>query len=91
MARFARSGGEANSVAIRLARAASGKDNVAFCGYHGWHDWYLAANINSKDILDTHLLSGLETQGVPKGLEGTIFPFHYNDFSGLKKIVNEII
>jgi len=40
MARFARSGGEANAIAIRIARAASGKDNVAICGYHGWHDWY---------------------------------------------------
>ena len=89
MVRFARTGGEANAVAIRIARAASKKDNVAICGYHGWHDWYLAANINSKDILDTHLLSGLEPQGVPKGLEGTIFPFHYNDFLGLEKIVNE--
>ena len=50
MARFARSGGEANSVAIRLSRAASGRDNVAFCGYHGWHDWYLSANLKSKKL-----------------------------------------
>ena len=40
MVRFARSGGEANAIAIRIARAAAGKDNVAICGYHGWHDWY---------------------------------------------------
>ena len=45
MARFARTGGEANAVAIRIARAATGRDKVAFCGYHGWHDWYLAANL----------------------------------------------
>ena len=45
MAKFARTGGEANAIAIRIARSASGKKNVAFCGYHGWHDWYLSANI----------------------------------------------
>ena len=51
MVKFARTGGEANAIAIRIARAASGKDNVAFCGYHGWHDWYLATNIKSKKNL----------------------------------------
>jgi glutamate-1-semialdehyde 2,1-aminomutase len=89
MVRLARTGGEANAIAVRIARAASKKDNVAICGYHGWHDWYLAANINSKDGLNSHLLSGLEAQGVPRGLEGTIFPFHYNDFLGLENIVDE--
>ena len=39
MVRFSHSGGEVNSIAIRIARAASGKDKVAICGYHGWHDW----------------------------------------------------
>ena len=48
MVRFARSGGEANAIAIRIARAASGKDNVAVCGYHGWHDWYLSANLSGR-------------------------------------------
>ncbi len=89
MVRFARSGGEANSIAIRIARAASGKDNVAICGYHGWHDWYLASNINSKDNLTDHLLPGLESKGVPKNLNGTVFPFNYNDFEGLERIVND--
>ena len=89
MVRFCRSGGEANSVAIRIARAASGKDNVAVCGYHGWHDWYLAANLKSKRNLDKHLLSGLKFDGVPKYLEGTIFPFEYNNFDQLEKIVNQ--
>ena len=87
MVRFARTGGEANAIAIRIARAASGKDNVAICGYHGWHDWYLAANIKSEDELKSHLLSGLEANGVPKQLSGTVFPFEYNDFEGLKKII----
>ena len=51
MVRFARSGGEANAIAIRIARAATGKDKVAICGYHGWHDWYLSTNFwNSQRI-----------------------------------------
>ena len=55
-AKFTRTGGEANALAIRIARAASKKDKVAFCGYHGWHDWYLAANLGSKKTLDEHVL-----------------------------------
>ena len=87
MVRFARSGGEANAIAVRIARAASGKDNVAICGYHGWHDWYLASNLDSKDGLKDHLLPGLDSNGVPKGLEGTVHPFHYNNYDELEKIV----
>ena len=87
MARFARSGGEANAIAIRIARAASGKDNVAICGYHGWHDWYLSANLQEKGNLDGLLLPGLDTAGVPKCLKETVFPFKYNDFEQLESIV----
>tara|TARA_A100001015_G_scaffold207572_1_gene232147 strand:+ start:550 stop:2559 length:2010 start_codon:yes stop_codon:yes gene_type:complete len=87
MVRFARSGGEANAIAIRIARAATGKDNIAICGYHGWHDWYLATNLDRKDGLKDHLLPGLESNGVPKGLEGTIHPFHYNNYEELEDIV----
>lgn len=88
MVRFARSGGEANSIAIRIARAASGKDKVAICGYHGWHDWYLSANHNKGDELSSHLLSGLNPNGVPKNLKNTVYPFHYNDFEELRSIVD---
>ena len=88
MVRFARSGGEANSIAIRIARAASGKDGVAVCGYHGWHDWYLSANHNNTDNLSNHLLPGLEPLGVPKSLSNTVFPFQYNDYDGLVELVN---
>lgn len=88
MVRFARSGGEANSIAIRIARAASGKDNVAICGYHGWHDWYLSANHNQGDDLSSHLLSGLNPKGVPKSLRNTVYPFNYNDFEELLSIVD---
>ncbi len=87
MAKFARSGGEANAIAIRIARASSGKDNVAICGYHGWHDWYLASNLAGNESLDAHLLPGLEPNGVPKGLRGTVFPFQYNDIEALEKLM----
>lgn len=87
MVRFARSGGEANSIAIRIARAASGKDKVAICGYHGWHDWYLSTNLKNDNQLDDHLLPGLDPAGVPKGLIGTTLPFLYNDFDALLDIV----
>jgi glutamate-1-semialdehyde aminotransferase len=88
MVRFARSGGEANSIAIRIARAASGKDKVAICGYHGWHDWYLSANHNAGDTLSGHLLPGLNPLGVPKTLRDTVFPFHYNNFDELLNLVD---
>jgi glutamate-1-semialdehyde 2,1-aminomutase len=87
MVKFARSGGEANAISIRIARAASGKDKVAICGYHGWHDWYLSANIGSKKSLDGHLLPGLEPKGVPRELNGSVLPFKYNDFDGLFQLV----
>ena len=52
MVRYARCGGEAMAVAVRVARAATGREKVAFCGYHGWHDWYLAANLGDSAALD---------------------------------------
>jgi len=88
MVRLARSGGEANAIAIRIARAASGKDKVAICGYHGWHDWYLAANLKDIQGLDSHLLPGLNPTGVPQDLKGTTLPFRYNHFEELLDIVN---
>lgn len=87
MVRFARSGGEANAIAIRIARAATGKDKVAICGYHGWHDWYLSANLGDDENLAGHLLPGLEPNGVPKNLKGTVIPFNYNDIEGLESII----
>jgi len=89
MVRLARSGGEANAVAIRIARAASGKDKVAICGYHGWHDWYLSANLGDEQNLAGHLLPGLEPAGVPKALKGSVIPFIYNDFQELQDLVNK--
>ncbi len=87
MVRYARGGGEAMAVAVRIARAKTGRDRVALCGYHGWQDWYLAANLAEDHALDGHLLSGLEPAGVPRGLVGTALPFRYNQLGELKAIV----
>jgi glutamate-1-semialdehyde 2,1-aminomutase len=87
MVRYARSGGEAMAIAVRIARAYTGRDKVAFCGYHGWHDWYLAANLGAKDALSGHLQSGLDPVGVPRALSGSALPFQYNDLDALEKIV----
>lgn len=87
--RYARTGGEAMAIAVRIARAATKKDGVAFCGYHGWHDWYLAANLGTEDALGQHLLGGLNPLGVPKALQGTSFPFNYNKLSELKDILSK--
>lgn len=89
MVRFARSGGEANAIAIRIARAFTGRDKVAVCGYHGWHDWYLSANLGDDENLAGHLLPGLEPNGVPKNLRGTVFPFQYNNFEQLEQLVKK--
>jgi glutamate-1-semialdehyde 2,1-aminomutase len=88
MVRFARSGGEANAIAIRIARAATGKDKVAICGYHGWHDWYLAANLGDEKNLAGHLLPGLEPNGVPAGLRGSVLPFNYNRIDELEILLS---
>lgn len=89
MARFSRSGGEAVSIAIRIARAYTGKDKVAFCGYHGWCDWYLAANLSGKGALDGHLMPGLPAAGVPQALKNTAFAFHYGRIDELEKIIEK--
>lgn len=87
MVRYAKTGGEAMAVAVRIARAYSKKDTIAFCGYHGWHDWYLSANLADDKSLDGHLLPGLEPAGVPRGLKGSAIPFNYNKIEELEKLV----
>lgn len=85
--RYTRGGGEANSMCVRIARAFTGRDKVAICGYHGWHDWYVSVNLGENDALAGHLLPGIPTAGVPKGLRGTSIPFHYNDFEEIEGII----
>ncbi|SDK53700.1 glutamate-1-semialdehyde 2,1-aminomutase [Maridesulfovibrio ferrireducens] len=89
MARYARTGGEAMTVAVRIARASTGRDKIAFCGYHGWHDWYLAANVGTDNALGEHLIPGLDPSGVPSQLAGTALPFGYNKPEELEKIIAE--
>lgn len=89
MVRYARTGGEACSIAVRIARATTGRTKVAFCGYHGWHDWYISANLADENNLNAQLLPKMTTKGVPVELENTSFPFLYNDPLSLEKIFNE--
>lgn len=86
-ARFARTGGEIAAAAVRIARATTGRSRIAICGYHGWHDWYLAANLGEEDALDGHLLPGLEPDGVPRELRGTALTFAYNDRTAFEALV----
>ncbi len=88
--RFARTGGEAMSIAVRIARATTDRSVVAVCGYHGWHDWYLAANLGEDDALRGHLLPGLGPRGVPRELRGTVMTFAFNDRAALECIVNQV-
>lgn len=88
MVRYTRTGGEAMALAVRLGRAYSKKDKVAFCGYHGWHDWYLSSNLADDKNLDGHLLAGLEPIGVPRKLKGTAIPFSYNKINELEEIID---
>ena len=85
----ARSGGEVNAIAIRIARAAAFKKrtNIAFCGYHGWHDWYMSSLLNKKDNLKNHLITGIDDSGLPKQLKNSSFPFEYNNINQLKKLI----
>jgi glutamate-1-semialdehyde 2,1-aminomutase len=88
MVRYAKGGGEACTVAIRIARGFTGRDRVLFCGYHGWHDWYLAANLG-HERLDEHLFNGIEPTGVPRALEGTSIPFKYGDLQMLEDLLRK--
>ena len=88
MVKFARGGGEANSIAVRIARCNTKNTNIAFCGYHGWHDWYVSSNLTSKKSLDGHLIEGINVKGTPNSFVNTSFPFKYNDLEGLKKLIS---
>jgi glutamate-1-semialdehyde aminotransferase len=89
MARFARTGGEAMMISVRIARAATNRDVVLFCGYHGWHDWYIAANLSDDSALDGQLIPGLRPSGVPRFLKGTSFPFSFNNKEEYKSLIEK--
>jgi glutamate-1-semialdehyde aminotransferase len=87
--RFARTGGETCAVAVRIARATTGRDMIAICGYHGWSDWYLACNLGETDALAGIHLAGLEPSGVPKGLRGSAVTFHHNNFEEFDEVIRQ--
>src|SRR4051812_21356608 len=89
MSRYAKCGGEACAIAVRIARGATGRDKILFCGYHGWHDWYLAANLAAEANLNAHLFPGIEPIGVPRALAETVSPFPYGDLAALGRALED--
>lgn len=75
MVRFGKNGTDATSAAIRLARAYTGRDYVAVCGYHGWQDWFIGSTSRNK--------------GVPKKTSALTLTFRYNDIKSLEKIFSK--
>ena len=72
MVRFGKNGSDATAGAVRLARAVTGRDHVASCGYHGWHDWCIGSTVRNL--------------GVPKSTQALTHKFIYNDIGSLKRI-----
>ena len=89
MVRYARTGGEAMAIAVRIVRSFTGKEKILFCGYHGWHDWYISANLAESTALDGQLLPGLEPAGVPRGLRATAIPFYYNELTSFQSLIKQ--
>ena len=89
MVRYAKGGGDACAVAVRIARGTTGKDKILFCGYHGWHDWYQAANYGVNPESGEYPFAGIEPIGVPKALAGTVIPFVYGDLEMLAALLEQ--
>ena len=75
MVRFGKNGSDVTAGAIRAARAYTGREHIACCGYHGWQDWYICTTTRDK--------------GVPRFNKGLIHPFCYNDLDSLREIFRE--
>ena len=73
MVRFGKNGSDATSAAIRLARAYTGNEHIAVCGYHGWQDWYIGST--TRDL------------GVPEATKALTHNFQYNNIDSLKQIL----
>lgn len=73
MVRFGLNGSDVTTAAIRVARAYTGRDHIAKCGYHGWPDWTIA----------TH---ALRSRGVPQAVKNLTHEFQYNDLQSLEQI-----
>ncbi|MDE0428294.1 MAG: aminotransferase class III-fold pyridoxal phosphate-dependent enzyme [Caldilineaceae bacterium] len=89
MVRYAKGGGDACAVAVRIARGVTGRDKILICGYHGWHDWYQAANYEADPESGEFPFAGIEPIGVPKALAGTVIPFVYGDLEMLAALLDE--
>jgi len=76
MVRFGLNGSDVTTAAIRVARAYTGRDHIAKCGYHGWPDWTIASN-------------PLRSAGVPQSVKNLTHEFKYNDLESLEKILDE--
>ncbi len=72
MVRFGKNGGDATTIAIKISRAITGKQKIAFCGYHGWHDWFIASTDKSS--------------GIPNFNKQLIHSFEYNNIESLEKV-----
>jgi glutamate-1-semialdehyde aminotransferase len=72
MVRFAKTGSDATTGALRAARGYTGRDHIAYCGYHGWHDWYIGNTTRNK--------------GVPKPVAALSHSFVYNDITSLERL-----
>jgi glutamate-1-semialdehyde 2,1-aminomutase/spore coat polysaccharide biosynthesis protein SpsF len=75
MVRFGKNGSDVTSGAVRLARAYTGRDKIACCGYHGWQDWYIATTTRNK--------------GIPEQAKKLTLTFEYNKIESLEKIFKE--
>ena len=84
---FAKTGAEANSISVRLARLYSGKDKVAICGYHGWHDWFLSSSNKNEKKIQKSFLPFYSNKGIPKYSLNTVVHFEYNNIQSLEKIL----
>ena len=89
MVRYAKGGGDACAVAVRIARGVTSRDKILICGYHGWHDWYQAANYEADPVSGEFPFAGIEPIGVPKALAGTVIPFVYGDLEMLAALLDE--
>ena len=87
--RFARGGGEITSVAVRIARATTGRDVVAICGYHGWADCYIAVNLGETADMRGKVLDGMCPDGVPEALRATTVGFNFDSFEEFDRIISQ--
>ena len=76
-------------MAARIARGTTGRDRMLICGYHGWHDWYQAANFLADPESGEFPFAGIEPIGVPRALEGTVIPFTYGNLGMLEGLLQK--